>query len=243
MFSDQDEAPQRAAAEPPQPELSGLTGVDSAEAVPVAAKTGTTAGQWIREIATTLIEAAALYLLLALVFGRFEIKQVSMEPTFSEGQYVLVNRLGSWADWALVRGQEVLQFVGAQPAYATDGSPTTPRFGPQRGQVVVLYIQPDQSGDALIKRVVGLPGETIEIRDGAVWVNGALLDEPYLSGVRTDRCDAYCVVTLPANGYFVMGDNRSQSRDSRSFGPIPAEQIVGEVVLRYLPLDKISFYP
>ena len=200
------------------------------------------ASTWVREIATTLVEAAALYLLLALVFGRFEIKQVSMEPTFHEGQYVLVNRLGTWADWALVRGGEALRALGAQPAYATDGSPTAPRFGPRRGQVVVLY-RTGHGEDALIKRVVGLPGEAIEIRGGAVWINGAVLDEPYLNGVRTDRCDSVCSITLAADQYFVMGDNRPSSNDSRSFGPIEAEQIVGEVVLRYLPLDQITFFP
>lgn len=243
MFSDQGDAPRGAPVDSTSPANATLPVEPPVSEAGSKVKAGSSAGRWVREIATTLIEAAALYLLLAMVFGRFEIKQVSMEPTFSEGQYVLVNRLGSWADWALARGQEVLRFVGAQPAYATDGSPTAPRFGPQRGQVVVLYVQPDQSGDALIKRVVGLPGETLEIRDGAVWINGVQIDEPYLNGVRTDRCDAYCVVALPANGYYVMGDNRSQSRDSRSFGPVPADQIVGEVVLRYLPLDKITLYP
>ncbi len=197
---------------------------------------------WIREIATTLIEAAALYLLLALMFGRFEIKQVSMEPTFHEGQYVLVNRLGTWADWILVKGAQAVDALGAQPAYATDGSPIAPRFGPRRGQVVVLY-RAGINEDALIKRVVGLPGEKVEVHDGGVWINGQLLDEPYLNGVRTDRCDAVCSITLTANQYFVMGDNRPHSNDSRSFGPITADQIVGEVVLRYLPLDKVTFYP
>lgn len=197
---------------------------------------------WLREIATTLVEAAALYLLLAMMFGRFEIKQVSMEPTFHEGQYVLVNRLGTWADWALARGGDALQALGAQPAYATDGSPIAPRFGPSRGQVVVLYRQ-GYGEDALIKRVIGLPGELIEVRGGAVWINGEVLSEPYLNGVTTERCDRVCSITLGVNQYFVMGDNRPSSNDSRSFGPITADQIVGEVVLRYLPLDKIAFFP
>ncbi len=199
-------------------------------------------GSWVREVATTLVEAAALYLLLAMMFGRFEIKQVSMEPTFHEGQYVLVNRLGTWADWALARGGDALSALGAQPAYATDGTPVAPRFGPSRGQVVVLY-RPEYNEDALIKRVVGLPGETVEVRGGAVWINGQVLSEPYLNGVTTDRCDRYCTVTLAANQYFVMGDNRPHSNDSRSFGPITADQIVGEVVLRYLPIDKVTFFP
>ncbi len=239
MLNDPEE--QRAsAATPEQPGLAAQNGEPPIPAEP--APSGPKARTWIREIATTLIEAAALYLLLALMFGRFEIKQVSMEPTFHEGQYVLVNRLGTWADWALAMGSQAIDALGARPAYATDGTPIAPRFGPRRGQVVVLYRE-GYSEDALIKRVVGLPGETVEIKDGGVWINGERIDEAYLNGVRTDRCDSVCSITLTANQYFVMGDNRPHSNDSRSFGPITADQIVGEVVLRYLPIDKITFFP
>jgi signal peptidase I len=190
--------------------------------------------RWVRELVTMALEALAIYLVLAALIGRFQVHSISMEPTFHEGQYVMVNRIGAW-----------LSMVAPGRAVADPGAVEPPMFGPQRGQIVVLFPTVDQTGDALIKRVIGLPGETLEFRSGRVWVNGQQLDEAYLAdAVVTDRCNAYCgPFTLGANEYFVMGDNRENSRDSRSFGPIPRNQIVGEVVLRYWPLDAFTIFP
>ena len=88
-----------------------------------------------------------------------------------------------------------------------------------------------------------MPGDTVELRSGAVLINGVLINEPYINGAQT-FCGNYCQpFILGPDEYFLMGDNRVNSLDSRSFGPIPARQLVGRVVLRYWPLEQIEVYP
>jgi signal peptidase I len=185
----------------------------------------------IVETVKTAAQALILFLILSALIGRFEVHQISMEPTFHEGQRVLVSKLGSIWSSLVVR-----------TAHAAESSPSSP-FALKRGQVVVFYRSADRSDEALIKRVIGLPGETIAVADGQVLINGAPIDEPYLHEVLTS-CGAVCEpYTLAANEYFVMGDNRANSLDSRNFGPIPADQIVGRVVVRYWPLGDVEYYP
>lgn len=107
--------------------------------------------------------------------------------------------------------------------------------GPQRGDVVTINL-PGEKED-LIKRVVALAGETVEVRGGQVWVNGQLLEEPWLT--RPGGPD-YGPTVVPAQHVFVLGDNRGNSRDSRYFGPLPVKRIVARAVLVYWPLDKIK---
>lgn len=111
---------------------------------------------------------------------------------------------------------------------------------PQRGDVVVLY-RPGKPTEELLKRVIGLPGEEIAIRDGQILINGRELDESqYLGDLETSNLASTAV---PAGAYFVLGDNRSVSQDSRSFGPVPREAIVGKVVLVYWPIDQARTVP
>ncbi len=104
---------------------------------------------------------------------------------------------------------------------------------PQRGDVVVIK---DPSGGPipLIKRVVGLPGERVTIADGKVYIDGALLAEPYLKQPTDGPSRSWIV---PPLHIFVMGDNRNNSRDSRYFGPVPMDTILGHAVFRYWPLN------
>ena len=101
---------------------------------------------------------------------------------------------------------------------------------PERGDVIV-FERPGEERD-YIKRVIGLPGDTVEVRGGQVWVNGVALDEPYLN--QATRTDTPARVVQPDH-YFVMGDNRNNSSDSRSFGAIAEEVIVGRAWLVYWP--------
>jgi signal peptidase I len=104
-------------------------------------------------------------------------------------------------------------------------------FGaPQRGDIVVFH-RSDEPKD-LIKRVIGLPGDTIEAIDGVVHINQQALDEPYLEGVTTLNLNAR---VLGEDEYFVMGDNRNNSKDSRSFGPIHRADILGRAWVIYWP--------
>jgi signal peptidase I len=187
-----------------------------------------------RQTIVDLLQMAAqtllLFVILSALIGRFEIHQISMEPNFHEGQRVLVSKLDSlWSS----------MFAGTAHAAESDrGSP----FALRRGQVVV-FNPLDNQGDPLIKRVIGLPGETIEIRDGAVLIDGAALDEPYVNGLQT-ICSAYCgPQKLAPDSYFVLGDNRANSLDSRAFGPVPADRFIGRVVLRYWPPEQVEIYP
>lgn len=108
--------------------------------------------------------------------------------------------------------------------------------GPRRGDVVVLQL-PDQSDELLIKRVVGLPGERIEIHEGRVFIDGAALDEPYLDQVTSGFLASQIVPPLHV---FVLGDNRMASNDSRSFGPVPLENIMGKAWASYWPPAEIG---
>lgn len=103
--------------------------------------------------------------------------------------------------------------------------------GPRRGDVVV-FSAPQQSEELLIKRIIGLPGETVEIRDGEVYINGASLDEPYLDQETRGRLEPMAVPPLHV---FVLGDNRSFSNDSRTFDAVPIENILGRAWFSYWP--------
>ncbi len=158
------------------------------------------------ELLETLILIAAIYSLVDLASVRFYVDGPSMEPNFYTGQRVIVSRV----NYMLER--------------------------PQRGEIIV-FESPDQPGidPPLIKRVIGLPGETVEIRDTQVYINGRELDEPYINEACSQSRCADTTWELDSNQYFVMGDNRNRSRDSRSFGPIEREHVIGEALVRYWP--------
>ncbi|MCY4528804.1 MAG: signal peptidase I, partial [Chloroflexi bacterium] len=107
---------------------------------------------------------------------------------------------------------------------------------PVRGEVVVFRSPRDPDRD-FVKRVIGLPGETVEIVQGTVYVNGLELVEPYL-----DRKDntTMAPVDVDQGTVFVLGDNRGSSNDSRSWGPVPAENLIGRAWMRFWPLDHLG---
>lgn len=107
---------------------------------------------------------------------------------------------------------------------------------PQRGDVVVLHL-PNQSRELLIKRVIALPGETIEVKEGGVYINGERLAEPYLN---FETRGSYGPLVIPADHIFVMGDNRGASNDSRSFGPVQIDQVVGRAWISYWPFEELG---
>ena len=113
------------------------------------------------------------------------------------------------------------------------------RFEPiDRGDVVVFWYPLDRS-KSFIKRVVGLPGETVEIRKGMVFVNGVSLAEPYVPPQYEDLTD-FGPMRVPRDNYFVMGDHRISSNDSRVFGPVPSHYIYGHAVFAYWPVDHFG---
>jgi signal peptidase I len=113
------------------------------------------------------------------------------------------------------------------------------RFEPiQRGDVVVFWYPLDRT-KSFIKRVVGLPGETIAIRQGVLYVNGKVILEPYVPPQYEDLSD-FGPVRVPRDSYFVMGDHRISSNDSRVFGPVASRYIYGRAVFAYWPVDHFG---
>jgi signal peptidase I len=113
------------------------------------------------------------------------------------------------------------------------------RFEPiERGDVVVFWYPIDRS-KSFIKRVIGLPGETIELRAGRVFVDGRELHEPYVPASYLDG-STYPPVQIPADNFFVMGDHRDSSNDSRVFGPVSRQFIYGKAVFAYWPVDHFG---
>lgn len=110
------------------------------------------------------------------------------------------------------------------------------RLGPVRRGDVVAFRHDAPNPETYIKRVVGLPGERVEVRDGTVLVNGAALSEPY---VRFPDHRSAAAVTLPADGYYVLGDNRAESDDSRNWGVLHAADIAGKAVVGIWPPRRI----
>ncbi|GAB4346402.1 MAG: signal peptidase I [Phototrophicales bacterium] len=167
---------------------------------------------WLKEIIGTLIFLVAVFTLLQLALPRSVVHGSSMEPNFEEGQRLVISRIN--------------YMIG----------------DPQRGDIVVFNSPASDPGEpSLIKRVIGLPGETVEIRDTQVYIDGVLLDEPYIKEpCRPSSCRDQ-IHHLGENEYFLMGDNRNVSNDSRSFGPVTHDRIIGEVLFRYWPLNQIGF--
>jgi signal peptidase I len=183
------------------------------------------ASRAIREIVETLLLAALIFLLVRLVVLNFRVDGESMLPNLDNGQMLLVNR----------NAYQHLD-VGGNRYYPFDP--------PERGDVVV-FDPPKDSDKPYIKRIVGLPGEEITFGQGHVFVDGVQLPEDYIQDPtkcnrnREDRCN----VVVPEDHVFVLGDHRSNSSDSRVFGVVPIENIVGKAWVSYWPPNDIGFVP
>jgi signal peptidase I len=158
----------------------------------------------LREMLETFLLAIVLFLVVNTITSRYEVQSLSMEPTLHEGEYLIVSKISYWFRQ------------------------------PHRGDIVVLDPPLSQSEIPYIKRVVGLPGEQVEVRDGRVWINGTALNEPYISGPLAYNGKW----TMGEGEYFVLGDNRNNSSDSHAWGVLPQENILGNAVFRYWPLEK-----
>jgi signal peptidase I len=174
---------------------------------------------WRSAIEWALVIGGALLVALVVrtfLVQAFWIPSASMEPTLHEGDRVLVNKLSY--DLHDVRHGDVIVFE----------RPDEPSDVPH----------PEDEIPDLIKRVIGLPGDTIEARDGVVYINDERIDEPYL--VADTPTTDLPRQEVPEGKVFVMGDNRTNSHDSRRFGPIDESSIVGRAFLRIYPLDDIG---
>jgi signal peptidase I len=172
-------------------------------------------------VETVILTAILFWVIQSFVAQPFQVQQHSMEDTIQDGEFVLVDRL-------------------------------TPRFdGYHRGDIVV-FKPPENAespkGEPFIKRVIGVAGDTVELRSGNVFVNGVALAEPYVYSV-----GGIAQPTLPENGevswtvgsgqLLVMGDHRARSSDSREFGLIDVTSVIGRAWLRYWPIDTLEILP
>ena len=168
---------------------------------------------WLVEIAVTVILAFALYWIIqTFIVQTYRVEGQSMDDTLHDGQHLLIDKL-------------------------------TPRFDSySRGDIVVLH-PPDQeeSSTPYIKRVIGVEGDHVELRDDRVWVNGVELDETYTKdgSITEPESDEDSWVVDPGT-VLVMGDNREHSVDSRTFGVVAVDEIIGRAWLRFWPIDTLG---
>jgi signal peptidase I len=204
----------------------------------VATKKASSASSSLLEL--VLIVAVALGLALgiqAFLVKPYRIPSLSMYPTLEEGQRVLVNRIGSrFGD------PEVGDIVVFHPPGGAERGNECGGGSPPEGQACAQPT-PDKADVNFIKRVVAGPGDRLRVQDGHVVLNGRRVDEPYAEPCGgTDGCNLEREITIPADHYFMMGDNRGSSDDSRFWGPVPRDWIIGEAFATYWPPDKIGIF-
>ena len=181
-----------------------------------------TAADWVITIALAI---AAVFLIKAFVINPYKIPSASMEPTFH------CARPGPYCEAGtndrIIANRLALHFRS-----------------PKRGDIIVF--NPPAAAiacgavGAYVKRVIGLPGDTIEERDGDIYIDGRKLDEPYIGTGRRDN-GSFAPQKLGPDEYFMMGDNRAHSCDSRVWGPIHRSAMIGTVLMVYWPLSRIGF--
>lgn len=178
-----------------------------------------TAGSAFLDLVETIVIGFTLFLIVYLFFAQpHQVNGQSMVPNFQNGEYLLTDKISY-------------------------------RFGtPKRGDVIVFHAPdsancPEGTGCDFIKRVIALPGEQVEVKENAIYVNNVKLEEDYIPDTFPIQPGAYTqgrVVTLGPDEYFVSGDNRPYSSDSRAWGPLPKENIVGRVFFAYWPLSTLG---
>ncbi|HHW00044.1 MAG TPA: signal peptidase I [Clostridiaceae bacterium] len=181
------------------------------------------------------LEAILLAFLIALLLRGFVLDKVyvdgsSMERTLSSGDRLIVYKLGYYFDKPK-RGDIIVLQANE------DSESVNPVF--RKLPFLKKFLYGFEETD-YIKRVIGLPGEELDIRDGYVYINGVRLDEPYVTPGITENGRISTPIVIEENKYFVLGDNRQNSRDSREIGLIDFDKIRGKAVFRVWPLEKLG---
>lgn len=165
---------------------------------------------WVRDLAFSILVAVVL---IVFIYQPVKVEGTSMEPGLSDNERIFINKFTYRLNLGEIR----------------------------RGDTVVFWYPRDTS-KSYIKRVIGLPGDRIRIADGQVYVNGAPLNEEYVAERFRDvsTWSGGEEITVPPNDYFVLGDHRNSSSDSRAWGYVPRENIYGKAVFVYWPLEKMG---
>lgn len=220
----------------PQPwEPGELALVGAAGAQATAARRPGRVRAVFRETLETVLLALLIFVSVRAVIQNFKVEGSSMEPNLHSGQYLLVNKAAYFA--------VDLSGLGLTALFPSDGKGgevvVHPFGAPNRGDVIVFRYPKDPRRD-FIKRVIAVPGDTVEIRMGKVLVNGQMLNEPYIVENPAYSKEPQVV---PADNYYVLGDNRNNSSDSHVWGPVPREFIIGKAWLSYWPLSEWGLAP
>lgn len=190
----------------------------------------------VREVIETLLLAVVIFVGVRMVVLNFRVDGSSMAPNLHDQEMLLVNR-------NVYFHFDMNVLLNLLPGEDRDGENVVyPFHPPERGDIVV-FNPPSESEKPYIKRVVGLPGETVSYRDGFVYIDGEQLAEPYIDGAITECTRDDCERTIPDGEVYVLGDNRGNSSDSRIFGSITVESIIGKGWLTYWPTDEIGLVP
>jgi signal peptidase I len=163
----------------------------------------------LREVVITVLIAVAVFVCLRLTVQSYTVVMSSMEPNFQEGECIMVNKVSYHSS------------------------------GPQRGEVIVFNPPPpnEESPYPFIKRVIGLPGETVEIKDEKVFIDGIPIKEEYIMAPPNYTMPA---TVVPEDEYFVLGDNRNYSNDSHNNWTVPRDNIIGRAWFVYWPPSKLG---
>lgn len=181
-----------------------------------------TVGQEILSwVLTILVAVVAALVIRSVIFEPVRVDGHSMDDTLADGEIMFVSKFDYSSTWLCLPWQD------------TEAKENAPRLtlggDPQRFDVVICRY-PGRGDTNFVKRVVGLPGDTVQLIDGYLYVNDEKYDEPYINDeYRTGRLNTFGPYTVPEGKFFVMGDHRNNSNDSRSVGPIDRNMIVGHV--------------
>lgn len=180
---------------------------------------------WLRELVEAALIGVVVFLAIQVAVANFRVEGSSMQPTLLSGHYLVVNKLVYYQLDTERLGKIIPFWQPREPRLIHTVRP------PRRGDVVVFNypLEPERQ---FVKRVIGQPGDRVSIADGRVSVNGRLLSEPYLDTFGHTHMHQ---IELADGEYFVLGDNRTGSRDSRHWGPLPADHIIGKVWAIYWP--------
>ena len=182
-------------------------------------------GREILEWVVTIVAAVAIALVIrTFIFEPVRVDGQSMDDTLADGEIMIVSKLG----------YSSFDFIGGRIS----------AFGNPKRFDVVICRYPGRGYTNFVKRVVGLPGDTVSVQDGYLYINDEKYDEPYINDdYRSGYLNNFAPFTVPDGQYFVMGDHRNNSNDSRSIGPIDRNMIVGHVVQVVFPFSSFRSIP
>jgi signal peptidase I len=211
-------------------------GAPSDDHEPASAAPRSTSSRAVREIVETLLLALVIFVGVRLLVLNFRVDGASMVPNLHDREMLLVNR-NAYLNFDL---NEVLDIL---PGDDRDSERLVYPFDPPERGDIVVFDPPTTHDKPYIKRVIGLPGETISFEGGDVYIDGTALDESYIDDHITE-CDGGCTSgTVPPGHVYVLGDNRDNSSDSRQFGFVEIDDIIGKAWFTYWPFDDLGLVP